>query len=169
LLKSLKYDDPNRIVFSQRAIPFLTCGKNSVAQIDVCVMDEDGMIMLLLQEDKRLTNMNDPEAQVIAAAIATYAFNNRKRERDLNIPVHQTITLPCLTMTGSMPVFYKIPITGSLLKAVQTGTYPKTETRVHRFTPALPRRNSEGMRPLANRLEILRCLAAFKRIIGTVI
>lgn len=163
LLKSLKYDDEDSIVFTQRTIPFLTCGKNSVAQIDVCVIDEDGMIMLLLQEDKRLTNMNDPEAQVIAAAIATYAFNNRKRERDLNLPGHKAIILPCLTMTGSTPVFYQILISGSLLKAVQTGTYPETETRVHRFIPALPRGNSEGMRPLANRLEILRCLGAFKR------
>jgi len=59
-------------------------------------------------------------------------------------------------MVGTTPVFYKITITAALSKAVQTGTYPETETRVLRYIPALPRRNSEGMRPLPNRLEILR-------------
>jgi len=73
---------------------------------------------------------------------------------------------PCITMVGTMPVFYKITITAALSKAVQTGTYPETETRVLRYIPALPRRNSEGMRPLPNRLEILRCLEAFKKFLG---
>ncbi|KIL67731.1 hypothetical protein M378DRAFT_1065728 [Amanita muscaria Koide BX008] len=30
--------------------------------------------------------MKDPEPQVIAEAIAAFALNNRKRERDLNLP-----------------------------------------------------------------------------------
>ncbi|KAH9164579.1 hypothetical protein EDB89DRAFT_2016810 [Lactarius sanguifluus] len=52
LLRGLEYDDDNRIVFIRRAIPFLTsCGENSIAQIDVCIMDDNG-ILLLLQEDK---------------------------------------------------------------------------------------------------------------------
>jgi hypothetical protein len=165
LLRGLEYDDENRIVFIRHAIPFLICGENSVAQTDVCVMD-DNEILLLLQEDKRLTSMKDPEPQVIAEAIAAFALNNRKRERDLNLPLCNSIMFPCLTMVGTTPVFYKIAITAALSRAVQTGSYPETETRVLRYIPSLPRRNSEGMRPLPNRLEILRCLEAFKIFLG---
>ncbi|KAH8978016.1 hypothetical protein EDB92DRAFT_1937702 [Lactarius akahatsu] len=148
LLRGLEYDDDDSIVFIRRAIPFLTCGENSVAQIDVCIMD-DNEILLLLQEDKILTSMEDPEPQIIAEAIAAFALNNRKRERDPNLPLCNSIMFPCITMAGTMPVFYKITITAALSK---TGTYSETETR--------------GMRPLPSRLEILRCLEAFKKFLG---
>ena len=165
LLRGLDYDDANRIIFIRHAIPFLICGENSSAQTDVCIID-DNEILLLLQEDKKLTSMKDPEPQVIAEAIAAFALNNRKRERDLHLPIRNSIMFPCLTMVGTSPIFYKITVTAALSKAVQTGSFPEIETRVFRYVPALPRRNSEGMRPLANRLEILRCLEAFKRFLG---
>lgn len=165
LLKYLEYDDENRIVFIRHAIPFLTCAENLVAQTDICIIDDDG-ILLLLQEDKRLTSMENPEPQVIAEALAAFALNNRKRERDLNLPPCNSIIFPCLTMIGTTLTFYKITVTAALSKAVQTGTYPEAETCVLRYIPALPCRNSDGMRPLLNRLEILRCLEAFKKFLG---
>ena len=42
---------------------------------------------------------------------------------------------------------------------VQEGTYLENETRVFRYVPVLPRRQSLGMRPLENRVD---CLEAFK-------
>ena len=165
LLRGLDYDDAHRIVFIRHAIPFLICGENSVAQTDVCIMDDDE-ILLLLQEDEKLTSMKDPEPQIIAEAIATFALNNRKRERNLHLPLRNSIMFPCLTMVGTSPTFYKITVTAALSRAVQTGSFPRSETRVHRYIPTLPHRNSEGMRSLPNRLEILRCLEAFKRFLG---
>ena len=165
LLRGLEYDDNDRIVFIRYAIPFLICGETSVAQTDVCVMNNDE-ILLLLQEDKRLISMKDPEPPVIAEAIAAFAMNNMTRERRLNLQPRDSITFPALTMVGTTPAFYKVTVTSALSKAVQTGTYPEIETRVLRYIPALPRRNSEGMGPLPNRLEILRCLEAFKRFLG---
>jgi hypothetical protein len=165
LLRSLDYDDKDRIVFIWHTIPFLICGENSAAHIDVCIMD-DNEILLLLQEDKKLTSMKDPEPQVIASAIAAFALNNRKRERELNLPARGTITFPAFTMIGTSPIFYKVTITATLSRAVQNGTYPGVETRVLRYIPTLPHRNGDGMRPLPNRLEILRCLEAFKRFLG---
>jgi hypothetical protein len=165
LLRGLDYDNENRIIFIRHALPFLICGENSVAQTDVCIID-DNEILLLLQKDKRLTSMTDPESQIIAGAIATFALNNRKRERDLHLPLCNTIMFPCLTIVGTSPIFYKITVTAALSKAVQTGSFPEIETRVLRYIPALPRGNSEGMRPLPNRLEILRCLKAFKKFLG---
>lgn len=165
LLRGLEYHDNDRIVFIRYAIPFLICGETSVAQTDVCVMNNDE-ILLLLQEDKRLISMKDPEPPVIAEAIAAFAMNNMTRERRLNLQPRDSITFPALTMVGTTPAFYKVTVTSALSKAVQTGTYPEIETRVLRYIPALPRRNSEGMGPLPNRLEILRCLEAFKRFLG---
>jgi len=165
LLRGLDYDNEDRIIFIRHAIPFLICGENSNAQTDVCVMD-DNEILLLLQEDKRLTSMKDPEPQVIAEAIAAFAMNNMTRERQLNLQPRDIITFPALTMVGTTPAFYKVTVTAALSKAVQTGTYPEVETCVFRYIPTLPRRSSEGMRPLPNRLEILRCLEAFKKFLG---
>ena len=94
LLKGLDYDDENRLVFIRYTIPFLICGENLFAQNDVCIMD-DNEILLLLQENKRLTSMVDPEPQIIAEAIAAFALNNRKRECDLHLPLRNSITFPC--------------------------------------------------------------------------
>ncbi|KAI9573420.1 hypothetical protein HD554DRAFT_868673 [Boletus coccyginus] len=127
---------------------------------------DDNEILLLLQENERLTSMKDSEPQVIADAIAAFALNNWKRERDFHLPLRNSITFPGLTLVGTSPVFYKITVTATLSHAVQTGTFPEIETRVLPRIPVLPCRNSEGMRPLPNRLEILRCLEAFKKIMG---
>ena len=64
-------------------------------------------------------------------------------------------------MIGTTPVFYKITITATLSKTIQTETYPEIETHVLRYLPVFPNRNTEGMRPLPDRLGILRCLEAF--------
>ena len=171
LLKTLDYDDESRIVFIRRSIPFLVNVTNTVAQIDVCIMDDENQILLLLQDDNSLTNVmnvKDPEPQVIAGAIAAFALNNQKRERDLHLPICDSVMIPCLTMVDSSPIFYKVTVTAALSKAVQTGTFPAFETRVGRYIPTLPCKRSDGMRPLPNRLEILRCLEAFKKYLGGV-
>lgn len=165
LLEKLGYDDDDRIIFIRRALPFLICGVSSFAQTDVCVMD-DNEVLLLVQEDKRLLSLKDPEPQVVAEAIAAYALNNKVRVTSLNLPPLPTVTLPAITMVGTNPIFYKITVTAELSTAVQQGTYPPTETRVFRYIPVLPRRHSLGMRPLENRVEILACLEAFKRFLG---
>ena len=147
LLRGLDYDNVNRIIFIRHAIPFLICGENSVSQTDICILD-DNEILLLLQVDENLTSMKDPEPQIIAEAIAAFALNNQKRECDLYLPLCDSIMFPYLTI------------------AVQTGTFPEIETHFFCYIPALPCRNSEGMCPLLNRLEILQCLEAFKRFLG---
>lgn len=169
LLKALDYDDENRLVFIRRTIPFFNHGMNSVAQPDVCIVD-DGQIQLLLQEDTSLMNMKDPEPQVIVGAIAAFALNNRTRERELNLPLYNSMTIPCLTMAGTSPIFYKVTVTAALSKAIQDGSHYgySNPTRVFRYIPTLPCKNGKGMRSLPNRLEILRCLEAFKKFVGGV-
>jgi hypothetical protein len=114
---------------------------------------DDNEVLLLLQEDKQLTSVKDPEPQVIAAAIAAYAVNNNLKVRVtcLNLPRRPTITFPPITMVSMNLIFYKINVTAELSAAVEQGAYPAVETRVLRYIPVLPRRRSLGMRPLANR------------------
>ena len=71
LLEKLWYDDGEGIIFIRRARPVVICG---IPSADVCIMDEDNQL-LLFQGDEWLPSLKDPEAQVIAKAIAAYATN----------------------------------------------------------------------------------------------
>ena len=83
---------------------------------------DDNEVLLLVQEDKRLLSLKDPEPQVIAEAIAAYAVNNKVRIAFLNLAPLTTVTPPAITMIGTNPIFYKITITAELSTAVQPGT-----------------------------------------------
>jgi hypothetical protein len=77
--------------------------------------------------------------------------------------------MPGIVMIGTSPVFFKIPVTRTLLTHVHHGSYPPEETCVTYCNPSIPRpshRYSEGMKPLDNRHEILKCYEAFKAIVG---
>ncbi|KAF8590485.1 hypothetical protein K439DRAFT_1611893 [Ramaria rubella] len=129
----------------------------------MCIMD-DNEIVLLVQEDKRLVSPKDPQPQVIAGAVAAFRENNRLRD-DLGLPALSPMIIPAITMRGTFPTFYKIPVTHDLARAVAQGQYPLERTTVYRYKPMLPRRNSEGMRPLSNRVELVKCFGAFKQFI----
>ena len=115
------------------------------ARTDVCICDENDY--LLVQEDKWLGNLEDPEPQLIAEAIAAYQRNNFVRDRVLHIPTLDEITFPCITLVETSLTFYKIKVT-ELSNAVMGGTFPANAVVVHRHTPRLPCRNSEGMTPI---------------------
>ena len=168
LLEKLEYDKGDRIIFIQRALQLIICGVPRAAQTNICVTDDDG-ILLLLQENKRLGNKRlgsdkKPENQIIAEAIAAFAVNNDNYKLKRKRPLTAT-TFPAITMVGTNPIFYKIPITAQLSTAVQTGRYPEKQTKVLWYTPDLPKEKDLGMRPLENRIEILACLEAFKRFL----
>jgi hypothetical protein len=77
--------------------------------------------------------------------------------------------MPGIILNGTMPTFYKIPVTPNLKHHVYHGTYPSEPTIVSVHVPDLPsphHHHSEGMKPLDNRLAILRYYEAFKHIIG---
>lgn len=47
--------------------------------------------------------------------------------------------IPGITMKGTAPTFYKIPVTTTLVNAVATGMYPAQETVVYAHIPDIPR------------------------------
>ncbi|KAJ3842604.1 hypothetical protein F5878DRAFT_377726 [Lentinula raphanica] len=167
LLTLLGYVPRNRVLRTRSDIPLFVCGEDRHAKTDVCIVDSQD-ILLLVQEDKRHQEPKNAEAQLIAEAIAAFQTHNNKRERVLGQPRIASKVIPGITLTGSSPTFYKIPVTTELATAVARGQYPATPTTVYAHLPAVPRplrRLSEGMKPLDNRTQILRCYEAFKRFV----
>ena len=67
----------------------------------------------------------------MAEAIATFQYNNTKRAaRDQPALEAMTRTIPCITMVGTNPTFYLVPVTTELSEAILTAQYSPTKTRV---------------------------------------
>ncbi|KAG6823877.1 hypothetical protein H0H92_008772 [Tricholoma furcatifolium] len=101
------------------------------AQTDVSLMHQRTLILLLVVENKTVTNPANPEPQVIAEAIAAFQHNNERR-RKLDLPTLENMTIPCMTIIGSRPTFYIVPVTGKLNQAVAAGSEPADRTEVRR-------------------------------------
>jgi hypothetical protein len=167
LLSILQYNSDDRYIRQRKDIPFFICGSNSHAKTDVCVVDRQLGILLLVQEDKRHMEAKSPEPQLMAEAIAAFQSNNQRLETLGQARLAEKI-IPGITMVGSVPTFYKIHVKQALVDAVQTGAYPTAVTTVHKLVPPVADINQlgrQGMRPLNNRAVILGCFEAFKRFI----
>ena len=106
----------------------------------------DDEILLFVQEDKGHLNDSDPEPQLIAEAIATFAANNHTGERTLGIPPHPFNIMPGITLMGSPEE--AVSWTGDV---------------VHAHISAVPcpaRRWDEGMKPSDNKRFLFRGLQA---------
>jgi hypothetical protein len=165
LLEKLGYDDGDRIIFTRRALPIIVSGVLYTTQANICVMDDNNQILLILQ-DELMPGSRDPEPQIVAKAIAAYQANNKVRVTSLNLPPLHAIIFPAISMIGAKLIFYKITISIDLCDNVSAGNRSGYNTHLLRYIPVLPRRDDPGMRPLENRVEILACLEAFKQFVG---
>jgi hypothetical protein len=169
LLTLLGYVAPRtRIVLKRADIPLSICGQNRCAKADVCIVDSDDSFLLLLQADKQHKKPKDPQPQLIAGAIAAFQRNNDRREILNEDPIIHKV-IPGITLTGTSPIFYKIPVTTQLAQCVELGLYPAKPTIVHAHHPKIFRPAcclSEGIEPLDNRATILSCFEAFKRFVN---
>ncbi|KAI5984678.1 hypothetical protein EDD15DRAFT_1723430 [Pisolithus albus] len=157
----------HRHLRSRKTILFFICGEYKDAKADVCIMD-DYEVLLVVQEDRRHMEVADPNARLIAAAIAAVQNNNRMRSM-VGSDVLDFKEMPGIIMLGTHPTFFKIPVTEELLQAVQTGQFPPTPTVVSMHVPTLPRpaeRFREGMQPLDNRRIIIAYFEAFKQFVN---
>jgi hypothetical protein len=106
----------------------------------------------------------DPEPQVVAQAIATFQYNNRSRAR-LGQPELDSMTIPCITMIGTRPSFYLIPVTRELSEAVATAQYPLSPTMIMKCVVASNSgRLSEDMETPDFRQLALRHYTAFRNL-----
>jgi hypothetical protein len=144
-----------------RLSPSRTGGQGALVQF----VDQCGINFEIFR--KRYMAADDPEPQLIAEAIAAFYENNRRRKQ-VGQPTIRSKVFPGITMTGTAPTFYKIPVTEHLLYAITTAQYPAQETIVHKLIPPIlniARFAQEGMLPLTNRRVILRCFEAFKQFL----
>ena len=165
VLRVIGFEERGTLLRSRYAIPFTICGDSSrSAQSDVCLLHGNTTILLIIQEDKTAISPRDPEPQVIAEAIATFQYNNRVRAR-AGLDDLETMTIPCITMVGTRPIFYKVPVTSALNNAVITAQYPNETTHVSKCV-VVPnsRRLSEGMEVPEFRRVALQHYDAFKTV-----
>ena len=136
-LKLLGFNERSTTVSTRYIIPLTICGKaNCVTQTDVCLIHHPTFILLVLVEDKTLSNRTDAEAQVIAEAIAASQFNNRKRKEHGLDPM-DAMTIPAITVTDTCPTFFLVPVTLKLSNAVITGQHPVIQNQVLQCATAL--------------------------------
>ncbi|KAF8964281.1 hypothetical protein BDZ97DRAFT_1660604 [Flammula alnicola] len=163
ILRMLDYDDEDRLIRLRKEISFYMAGKRVDAKADVCVMN-DSDYLLLVHEGKRGESTEDPEPQLIAEAIAAFYQNNFRRTR-AGLPALPPTLMLGITMVGTAPIFYRIPVSTKLLDALVTASFPEDETIVLKCIPpvcAVESYFSDGMRPLDNRHIVLQCFEAFK-------
>ena len=165
LLRAMGYERHDTVVRTRKSLRLSMCGALVFAKTDVCLLQVDADILLIVQEDKTHISPTDPEAQLIAEAIAAFQENNTKRVNELFLEPLERQVIPGITMIGTFPRFYKITVTAELNRCVIFGQYPTTPTVVYRHTPRVPKRASDGMRPLDNRKLVLQCYEGFKKIV----
>ena len=134
-------------------------------QVDICVLGNAQVddILLVVKVDRHSRGF-DPEARLISETIAAFQNNNGIRVKRLGIDPLISKVMPGIVMDGTMPTFYKIPVTPELVKAVESGERPEEETVVYVYRPDVPR-PEEGMRPLDNRYILLSCFEAFRKFL----
>ncbi|KAJ7151422.1 hypothetical protein C8R43DRAFT_1005073 [Mycena crocata] len=168
-LHLLGFSQRNLILSTRYIIPLTICGEtNRTARADVCLLHRPTFVLLVLVEGKTLSNATDPQSQVIAEAIAAFQFNNRKRV-DLGLKPLESMVIPCITMSGTRPTFYLVPVTLQLSTAVATGQYPPSETVVSMCVTVVghPRRASDGMEGTPYRKVAIQRFLAFRTLANT--
>ncbi|KAM6498451.1 hypothetical protein JOM56_006399 [Amanita muscaria] len=162
ILQVTRFQERGTILCGCYNILFTSCGDPANAETGVCLIHRlNCMVLLVVQEAS--TGSCEPEAQVIAEAIAAFQHNNQKR-RDLGLQSLESMTIPCITMVGTRPFFYKVPVTMQLSNAVASGKYPQPLTTVTSCAPPDGRRATDGMEELDYRRVALQYYDAFHQL-----
>ncbi|KAH9012853.1 hypothetical protein EDB83DRAFT_323952 [Lactarius deliciosus] len=169
LLGLLGYDDvvAGGYICRQKHIPLFMCGGYTHTKSSVCVANRNAEIFLLVQKQEEKEGV-DPEAQLIAQAIAAFQYNNRLLLRIGKAPI-RVKAIPGIIILGTTPTFYKITVTQDLVDAIETSQYPANPTTVHRLVPPvddLDGLGRDGMQPLNNRTVILGLFEAFRQFVN---
>ncbi|KAF8170577.1 hypothetical protein BJ912DRAFT_997108 [Pholiota molesta] len=170
VLRAMGYERRDACVRRRKALRLDICGEETHTQADVCVLgagnpNVDNILLVVQVDNSHIDPAANPEAQLVASAIAAFQMNNVNRCYRLFLPALESLVVPGITVSGTFPRFYKIHVTTALDLCIQGGLYPPVQATVHRHTPCVPGRSSEGMKPLDNRVHILECYEAFKKIV----
>lgn len=173
VLQLFDYDDGDRSIRTREILDLDMANGKTQAIPDVCVETMELSIKLLVQEDKSYNVGNDrhlmgsnPEAQLIAEAVAAFQENTKIycRLGKLDVPKYQLF--PGIVMLGTCPTFYLIPVDEKLANYIRFGTKPETETVVKKFViPDLPINISDVMLSQKHARVICCCYQSFKKYV----
>ncbi|KAF8591988.1 hypothetical protein K439DRAFT_1325511, partial [Ramaria rubella] len=79
LLHLFDYNSKGRIFCMRKDLPLLMCGESMKVKPNLCITDTDQCIILLVEEQKSCSNV-EARAQLVAEAIACFAYNNECRQ-----------------------------------------------------------------------------------------
>jgi hypothetical protein len=166
ILRALRYEMRGLLLRSHCSIPLVVQSYSTgllqkAAQTELCLVQGSSTILLVVQAT---VGVRDPEPQVIADAIATFQCNNRIRAR-LGVSELASMTIPCIAMNGTRPIFYLVPVTQELSQAVATDRYPFSPTVVDKCVVVIDSsRLSEGMEDPDFRRVALMHYSAFRTL-----
>ena len=164
VLEVTGFDQRGTVLYTGCDIPFTICGdSDQAARSSVCLVRPNTMILLVVQAEKATFSSSNPEPQIIAEAIAAFQHNNQKRV-EFNLPQLDMMTIPCITMVGTRPFFYQVPVTRQLSDCVATGQFPSQPTVVRRCGPPARRRAFEGVEVPDYRRVALQYYDAFRGV-----
>ena len=163
-LRILGFAERDLALSTHFMIPLTICGDVQFTRTDVCLLNRQTMILLILQEEVTAYECTwEPQEQVIASAIAAYQHNNKQRQ-SRGLPTLDAMTIPCITMVDMEPTFYLVPVTQELSDAVATGQYPQTPTRVVDCIITLGPNDREGLQAPQYRRRAFQYLVTFREL-----
>ncbi|TFK58288.1 hypothetical protein BDN72DRAFT_966385 [Pluteus cervinus] len=141
LLNLMNYNTEGREIHTKKEIEYISCGEQKKALVDVCMTDMqpvEDYVRFLQVNKKSSKDLSDvaihaASASLIAGAVAAFSLNHRLLQSASSRP--DGIVFPGLTVIGSVPIFFKIPVTQDLVMAVNTGHYPSEPTNVQIIIP----------------------------------
>ncbi len=172
LFEIMDYDTRDLSIHTREELQLDMCGTRTNAKPDLCIETSRLTIKLLVQEDKNyiistsknLMNTN-PEAQVIAEAIAAFQENNKINAR-FDEPLSDEQLIPCITMLGTYPTFYLFNVTKKLADAVKNGEEPVEITHIERYKinmQSMPL--GDAMLICKHKLHIIQCYIALRKFV----
>jgi hypothetical protein len=166
ILRIVGYEVCGTLLQSRFTIPLTISGETSkLAQPDICLVQGSSTVLLVVRINTPSVTARDPEAQVIGDAIAAFQHNNRNRVR-LGPEKLDEMVIPCITMMGTRPIFYMVPVSKDLSNSVITGQYPQHSTSITKYILVTgSRRLSEGMEVPDFRKLALQRLDTFKVLV----
>lgn len=165
LLCMLGFEERSFIQRSHFDIPLHICGDlGQRAPTNICLLHRSSTYLLIVRGVSIEYNGEDLEASIIAAAIAAFQMNNFSRSQ-LGIERKDEMSIPCIVMVGTRPMFYVIPVTQQLSQAVETGEYPRDRTVVSKCVVIGQRRSmAEGMENIDLRVEAVKHFLFFRSL-----
>ncbi|KAG6813624.1 hypothetical protein H0H92_009241 [Tricholoma furcatifolium] len=150
-------------IASRYIIPLSMCGESRFAQTNVCMIQRQHFIVLVLGENKTHGSLKHVEPQLIAEAIAAFQYNN-KTCRAHSLPVLDSAIMPCICMIGLVPSFFLVPVTTQLSDCIATGAGPSRETIVWQCKIMEKDGSNTGMEDARFRKRAVKYFHAFEEL-----